>query len=426
MIPYIYLFRHIPESSRDTDPVSSVGLSFRQSLSHKLQRPTGADLITSLFSKEKAGVEVPSVVQLRGQLMSRDKGKQRASVEDVDDVDDHNSTPNQPSFLNRLANSTGALAASFTNAPATTSALASSHGEKGQAIVSTHGPGLPVWMTNGYAQPPGFGPVPSGFRESFRQPSRALNTQHTQIDGEAETMSASGWGQGQVDAQPTNAWAGEFNTLANANAVPPTPHDQYGSQSHPHTPQKSHSSIASPQASLSAVQFAERTDGAAVLNLLDMPGMLVPEEGLATEIADSAEVDASDLFGSDIQASQNASLAHLRPDIPVQDRAGQHGDIPPANPRNLHPDITTLAPDGMVMSETAGVEDVNAWLAGWSDVLERYTDDVWGDSLGVVKDARNLIEEVRQREETKGGEEGKQKALRRLRAVLAHIQLPGE
>jgi hypothetical protein len=62
------------------------------------------------------------------------------------------------------------------------------------------------------------------------------------------------------------------------------------------------------------------------------------------------------------------------------------------------------------------------WMDQWEAVLTRYTDEVWGDLLPLVVEAR---EEVQALKDKPGGPTTEQpKALRRLQLVLDHLRIP--
>ncbi|TVY44740.1 hypothetical protein LOCC1_G002275 [Lachnellula occidentalis] len=64
--------------------------------------------------------------------------------------------------------------------------------------------------------------------------------------------------------------------------------------------------------------------------------------------------------------------------------------------------------------------NMEAWREQWEGVLTRYTDEVWGGLLPLVKEARREVEGMRD-----GGEGGgieKSVALRRLGGILGHLQ----
>jgi hypothetical protein len=58
------------------------------------------------------------------------------------------------------------------------------------------------------------------------------------------------------------------------------------------------------------------------------------------------------------------------------------------------------------------------WMEQWDGVLTRYTDEVWGGLLPLVKEARKEVEDLRS--DPRGADQPK--ALRRLGAILGHLQ----
>ncbi|OAR01962.1 hypothetical protein LLEC1_00102 [Akanthomyces lecanii] len=59
------------------------------------------------------------------------------------------------------------------------------------------------------------------------------------------------------------------------------------------------------------------------------------------------------------------------------------------------------------------------WLQQWQDVLNSYTDEVWGDLGSLVEEAKSEIETSRAHIDTRSPES---KALDRLRQILAHVR----
>jgi hypothetical protein len=97
-------------------------------------------------------------------------------------------------------------------------------------------------------------------------------------------------------------------------------------------------------------------------------------------------------------------------------RAVTKEDFPPAE---AHLSVAVEHP--LNLNPTFGEETIEArehWREQWEGVLTRYTDEVWGGLLPLVKQAREEIEEI--------GNEGtvreKSTALRRLEAILGHLQ----
>jgi hypothetical protein len=84
-----------------------------------------------------------------------------------------------------------------------------------------------------------------------------------------------------------------------------------------------------------------------------------------------------------------------------------HVSVAADHPLNLNPSF-----------EGELVEARERWREQWEDVLTRYTDEVWGGLLPLVKQAREEIEGMGE------GDAAKEKptALRRLEAILGHLQ----
>jgi len=346
--------------------------------------------------------------------MAQDKGKQKASIEEVSDVEAIHPASSTAPFLNRLANSASSLGASFSAAPSASSILAASGAEKGQG------------STNDY--PNHFNTRTAANHSGFIRPNMAVTRQC--MAGNSFRNTAPDMKAGDpltIDSMiPTevaaSSWAGEFSvpTPDQAQVTEPTVTGIL------EQPLVKGSVLESPASQSSAVfsdvHLVEQEDGAEVVTLLKKPGALFALDFLQIDIADSLDVDANDLFASDIMATRNSSYGHLRPAIADHDLAGRHGFIAPSSSANLLPDIAVRMPFDMVSPLPNSRTDEDEWLRAWSDVLEHYTDDVWGESIAAVRDARGLIEEVKT-QATRDDADGKQRALRRLRAVLDHVKI---
>ena len=90
-----------------------------------------------------------------------------------------------------------------------------------------------------------------------------------------------------------------------------------------------------------------------------------------------------------------------------------HQPINPNNPLNLIPHVDDT--DFINANSQAAVD---TWREQWQDVLTRYTDEVWGGLLPLVKEARKEIEGLQSGDEPTV----QPKALRRLGAVLGHLR----
>lgn len=93
-----------------------------------------------------------------------------------------------------------------------------------------------------------------------------------------------------------------------------------------------------------------------------------------------------------------------------------HRDISAEHPLNLIPqfDIST---SNQLMGHS-NLDAMGQWRDQWEGVLTRYTDEVWGGLLPLVKKARQEAEDLKEY----GTEHVQPKALRRLEAILGHLQ----
>ncbi|KAI9650998.1 hypothetical protein NHQ30_001035 [Ciborinia camelliae] len=65
----------------------------------------------------------------------------------------------------------------------------------------------------------------------------------------------------------------------------------------------------------------------------------------------------------------------------------------------------------------------DGWKRDWEGVLYRYADEVWGELLPLVDEAKNEIEREKEEEMEDGNKRGKSIALRRLGVVLGHLRV---
>ncbi|CAG8951568.1 hypothetical protein HYFRA_00007484 [Hymenoscyphus fraxineus] len=161
---------------------------------------------------------------------------------------------------------------------------------------------------------------------------------------------------------------------------------------------------------LSSVEEQESRDGEAVLAILSDPNSF-------DEQFEEPQDDTVTNQNWGLSEKQIVELRAMTKDLfsPFE----PHGAVPLDHPLNLRP---SFGADAMGQVNGYGVHDPNIesteeWREQWEGVLTRYADEVWGDLLPLVKEARKEVEELLDAppavEQTK--------ALRRLGAILGHL-----
>lgn len=159
--------------------------------------------------------------------------------------------------------------------------------------------------------------------------------------------------------------------------------------------------------------FADQNnDGAAVVALLSDPAFTVDEEPSSTL---DLEIDAGD------GRADERLQAVKRPTKPID-------ALNPSNLPNLMPDFgAPWNPSYASLLPQKGLHERRHFLGSrcgdvqpWIDILDRYHDEVWGDMLPLVQEAR---------EEVKAVNEGRtclqdRPAIRRLTMILQHLGNP--
>ena len=109
-----------------------------------------------------------------------------------------------------------------------------------------------------------------------------------------------------------------------------------------------------------------------------------------------------------LSAEQLQQLRAMTMDLfpPVQ----MYGTVHPDHPLNLNPDFEHIPGHSSLGDQ--------GWREQWDGVLNRYTDEVWGDLLPLVKEARKEVEDRR----SDSSSTKEPKALRRLGAILRHLR----
>ncbi|KAH6685206.1 hypothetical protein F5X68DRAFT_209645 [Plectosphaerella plurivora] len=159
-----------------------------------------------------------------------------------------------------------------------------------------------------------------------------------------------------------------------------------------------------------AIQEQEARDGAEVLNLLASPDIL--------DLTEDPNIDP-DLSPEDVDMLRKALF----------EGPSQRGTANWDSLLNLAPDFL-LAGDPEATRQHLGVSDnaegIKQWLDQWRDVLDQYTDEVWGDLGPLAQDARREVDQAEKQQEQQptAGQQGNLKALGRLRQILAHVRGP--
>jgi hypothetical protein len=157
-----------------------------------------------------------------------------------------------------------------------------------------------------------------------------------------------------------------------------------------------------------AIQEQEARDGAEVLDLLASPDII--------DLTEDPDVDP-DLSPEDVDMLRRALF----------EGPSQRGTTNWDSLLNLAPGFL-LSEDPEATRQHLGVSDnaegIKLWLEQWRDVLDQYTDEVWGDLGPLAHDARREVDQAEKEQQPIAGQQGNLKALGRLRQILAHVRGP--
>lgn len=313
--------------------------------------------------------------------MSDEKGKSRAKGNEDGDEE---YSEGQPSMLSRVAASATGLTRSAFASPSsnelnerTAGALADAG--KGQFRLSASSSGNSAWAESSKAPQQQLHQASSAnaFRighneEHIRQSEEEFSSFLNGID--SFTPSETGGGRFAGDGEGiglSEAWTRHQVGLSLPSQKPV------------------HESVAEQQS----------RDGEEVLAILAQPG--------SADDAFEAPVEDDD-YDWGLSPEQLSQLRALTKDLfpPTE----VHGPINPDNPLNLAPNF-----EGAYGQPPMGSND---WREQWEGVLNRYTDEVWGGLLPIVKEARKEVAELR----NDISSTGQPKALRRLGAILRQLR----
>lgn len=158
------------------------------------------------------------------------------------------------------------------------------------------------------------------------------------------------------------------------------------------------------------VSEQEKLDGEEVLSILSNSG---------TMDASFEAAPAEERFDWGLSTEQLSQLRAMTKDLfPPPE---PHKTTPLDHPLNILPSLEGTTIDGGVqhldmIGEPSAAR--HAWTEQWGNVLTRYTDEVWGDLLPLVKEARREVEDIENDPTTTE----QPKALRRLGAILGHLR----
>lgn len=146
----------------------------------------------------------------------------------------------------------------------------------------------------------------------------------------------------------------------------------------------------------------EAQDGKEVLDLLSNTSTLQDEE--ADRIYNSPQEEKPVIWKM-TELQRTEWHQRLQKDFP---QAHEPSAIDVENPLNLVPAQKWLSG-----------QERQQWLEQWEGVLNRYADEVWGDLLPLVKEARDEVETIK---EDHGASDERPVALRRLGMILGHLR----
>lgn len=165
----------------------------------------------------------------------------------------------------------------------------------------------------------------------------------------------------------------------------------------------------------------QQSDGAEVSFLLSRSDMMDVEPLTMADIEPSDQTVA-DLFGTNQYTAEERQIAdRMKSSLPPP---AEHHSIHPLNPLNLIPGVEELA---LSLEEGEGSYlnfdslQREHWLHEWDDVLNRYSDDVWGDGLSDLEQVRTKLHKVAETGQTLDS-----KAVNRLKMILGHITASAE
>jgi hypothetical protein len=332
--------------------------------------------------------------------MSDDKGKGRAYHDkDANGTRPDEPPPQDPSLVSRVAGSASGLARSAFARPSgnelsESTAAALANAGKGQS--SSTGPGgSSAWTESSRAsqQPIYQASASNAFRaghseEHARQAENEFSSFLDGIDPFTPSQNLGDIHSGGLGGGFGEVWARS---------------------------QRTGDAISSRPVGYRTVAEQESHDGEEVLSILSAPGDTNDPFEAPPEDDEDYDWGLSQEQVTQLRAMTKDILPPPEPHIPIS----------PEHPLNLVPNFegTDLGGTAVTSQMHPGIDGQQlaareAWREQWGDVLTRYTDEVWGGLLPLVKEARREVEELQSSEPAAG----QTKAIRRLGAILGHLQ----
>jgi hypothetical protein len=309
-------------------------------------------------------------------------------------------TENSSSLASRVFQSAAGLARDFASG---------SNGELASTLASSSAVADKSQRTNGST-------APAGWREGFND--RASSGGPSQL----QTLRQNDSFRTVQSKDPTEIDFGAFITetgyqanlnmdqLQSASAWPERVLAHNGHASHTNYPR-------------TETYVPEIHDGAEVTRLLSDPTFFAgPDPSDMTAIQDLNEQQIRDLFPQEFTETEQLVVNHIKSQLPP---APTHKPMPADHPLNLRPDERMWAEvEDLAVSIEMGLDNYFAsadlrerWLSEWNDVLNGYTDEVWGELLPAVQTTRTQLEEMRT-----GVNNLDTKAIARLKMILGHVR----
>jgi hypothetical protein len=172
-------------------------------------------------------------------------------------------------------------------------------------------------------------------------------------------------------------------------------------------------------------------DGAEVRMLLSDPSFNAYTDTLdMMSTAEPTEATVNDLFPQIFSPEEQKAAERIRSALPAPPA---HKPIPSNHPLNLRP--RSDAEKELLQQELHDLDSNNGsgaqsqlsfsseaqrehWISEWDDVLNSYSDEVWGNMLSAVTAAKTQIEEVRA-----GATTVDTTAIARLKMILGHVSV---